>query len=70
MIVTARYNETVGSLLTRVFGEDSDELDDIFYQLNPSVTSRFLEAGQEVNLPDPETTTTKTESDHVIEVWE
>lgn len=70
MIVKARYNETVGSLLTHVFGEDSDELEELFYQLNPTIKSRFLEAGQEVNLPDPETSKSEPESDHVIEVWE
>lgn len=69
MIIKARYNETVGSLLTYVFGSDTDELEEIFFQLNPTVKSRFLEPGQEVNLPEPETQTEETESDQVG-VWE
>lgn len=69
MIVKARYNETVGSLLTHVFGADTDELEEIFFQHNPTVKSRFLEPGQEVNLPDPEPQK-NTQSKQVIEVWE
>lgn len=69
MIVKARYNETIGSLLTHVFGEDTDELEEVFFKLNPTVKSRFLEAGQEVNLPEPETQTEEAESAQVG-VWE
>ncbi len=69
MIVKARYNETVGSLLAHVFGEDTDELEDIFFQLNPTVKSRFLEPGQEVQLPEPEAQNQEAENDQVG-VWE
>ncbi len=71
MRTQARYKETVGDLLYRIFGNDSDELESLFYELNPELDEHFLEAGQEVNIPiiddEPENV---SEVEQVIEVWE
>lgn len=71
MKAQARYRETVGDLLYRIFGHDSDELESLFYELNPDVDDHFLEPGQEVNIPliDDETEN-DSDDEHVIEVWE
>ncbi|MBJ2148251.1 hypothetical protein JC606_17985 [Vibrio sp. IB15] len=51
MKVQVKPNETVNRLLFRVFGVDSDELEEAFYRLNPNQTTPFLEPGQVVELP-------------------
>jgi hypothetical protein len=68
MKTQAKPNETVNTLLYRVFGSDSDELENEFYRLNPNQKTHFLEPGQMVELPnigtEPEATTTNE-----IPVW-
>ncbi len=68
MKTTAKPFETVNTLLYRVFGSDSDELENEFYRLNPTQTTLFLEPGQLVELPiignEPEPATTNE-----IPVW-
>ena len=51
MKTQVKPNETVNRLLYRIFGLDSDELEEEFYRLNPTQTSPFLTAGQIVELP-------------------
>lgn len=71
MKAQARYKETVGGLLFRLFGEDSDELETKFYEINPELKDHFLAAGQEVNIPVIDTTPeSAAEVEQVIEVWE
>lgn len=68
MKTQAKPNETVNTLLFRVFGVDSDELEEKFYRLNPTQITPFLEPGQMVELPnvgDESDTTTTNE----IPVW-
>lgn len=68
MKTKTKPNETVNALLYRVFGVDSDELEEQFYRLNPTQTTPFLKPSQEVELPtvgdEPEATTTNE-----IPVW-
>ncbi|MDG3089140.1 hypothetical protein P7F88_25090 [Vibrio hannami] len=52
MKITALYGETVGDLLNRVLGDDNDELEEAFYQLNQGHSSRFLTQGAIYTLPD------------------
>jgi hypothetical protein len=68
MKTQAKPNETVNTLLYRVFGVDSDELEEQFFRLNPTQTTHFLEPGQSVELPilgDDSDSTTQNE----IPVW-
>ncbi|ELH7952702.1 hypothetical protein Q9F39_004232 [Vibrio fluvialis] len=69
MIVQAIYGETVGRLLYRVLGEETDTLKDEFYRLNPDQTTPFLTPNQWVNLPDVVASSSESDSE-VIEVWE
>lgn len=68
MKTQAKPNETVNTLLYRVFGVDSDELEEQFYRLNPTQTTPFLQPGQMVELP-----TLGSDSDSItqneIPVW-
>lgn len=60
----ALFGETVGDFLFRTLGDDNDELEEAFYELNKGQSSRFLEQGKVYELPNnPETeqTTSKQE---------
>lgn len=71
MKTQALYNETVGQLLHRVCGSDSDVLMAEFFRLNPLQRSLFLMPSQWVNIPDvvsePDTASAAAE---VIDLWE
>ncbi|KZX63830.1 hypothetical protein A3712_20615 [Vibrio sp. HI00D65] len=68
MKVQVKPNETVNRLLFRVFGVDSDELEEAFYRLNPNQTTPFLEPGQVVELPTIEDKTNEVAT-REIPVW-
>lgn len=71
MKIRARYKETVGDLLYRIFGSDSDELEARFHELNPDLDDHFLETGQEVTIPIIERESeSPAKVEQVIEVWE
>ncbi|MBV7264362.1 hypothetical protein KCG43_20330 [Photobacterium sp. WH24] len=71
MKTQALYKETVGQLLHRVCGSDSDVLMAEFFRLNPRQQSLFLTPGQWVNIPDvvsePDAASAAVE---VIDLWE
>ncbi len=71
MSVSALANETVNGLLYRILGDDTDELIEAFYELNPTQTTLFLEPLQQVLIPENKTTTKpEVEPVHILEVWE
>ncbi|NGZ18014.1 hypothetical protein G6Z94_11755 [Vibrio aestuarianus] len=70
-LVSALANETVTALLYRILGDDTDELVEAFYELNPTQTTLFLEPLQQVLIPEKKTPTKpEVEPVHILEVWE
>lgn len=70
MKIKARYNETVCGLLFRVLGDDSDELEQEFYRLNPTQKTQFLEPKQLVNVPEPKKVEKEELTLKPLEVWQ
>ena len=72
-LVSAIANETVTALLYRVLGDDSDELVEAFFELNPTQTTLFLEPLQQVLVPEHPAPVTDAEAPdpaHILEIWE
>lgn len=69
MKIQAKPNETVNGLLYRVFGLDSDELEEQFYRLNPSQTTPFLTPGAFVEVPNLAAPSTEAPTSQEITLW-
>ena len=52
--------DSVGTFIFRHLGEDSDELENQFYELNPAFKGVFLLVGVEYELPKIKEVITKT----------
>ncbi len=69
--VLAQANETVCGLLYRVLGDDSDDMVEAFFQLNPTQKTLFLDPLQDVALPERQEVAKKEAAPvHVLEIWE
>lgn len=70
-LVSAQANETVCGLLYRLLKDDSDELVEEFYRLNPKQKTLFLDPLQQVILPElKEKTPEKIKPASILEIWE
>ena len=70
-LVSAKANETVCGLLYRILGDDSDEMVEAFFALNPKQGTLFLEPLQQVKVPEQQTpVAVESEPVHILEIWE
>lgn len=53
MKVSVRKGQLVTDVLYQHLGDDNDQLDAAFYELNPHVRGAFFPTDQLITLPDP-----------------